>query len=325
MEQEHDPRLSNPTIRILFDGLFFLCFDTEKNPSNECQIGALTTASDHELSVTIVESVEAEDENYIYSHKTFSLHPSMSRYIGHVRLNVRSGSRRIDGVERYEYGNGEPIPRGRQEDYPANFKWIIDFENGEFHDQELDIADGVFSPVLHVNTGLFYSHELSTGKTYDLVKADVAKSYFGYVARTMAANIELEEDDEVVFERREGDYWVPLMPLYRDPDATYLIHLQNVCPKCKTTVEDTVKLARNLRETDALEVFEKHLYERAERLKEDDPKPIPPDGRSDFRYYYDAIRNYSGVERFDFELRDERGASPSVCYPTSGSQSRELP
>ncbi len=320
VEQEQDPRLDNPTIRILFDGLFFLCFDTEKNPSNECQIGTLTTASGHELTVTIVESVKDT-----YSHKTFSLHPSMSRYIGHIRLNVRSASHRIAGVERYKYGDGKPIPRGSLSHEPANFKWIIDVENGEVHDQQLDIAEGVFNPVLHVNTGLFYSYELSIGKTYDKVKAEVEESYFGFVARTMAANIELEEGDEIVLERREGDCWVPLLPLARNPDATYLIHLQNVCPQCKTTVAETVETARVLRQTKTVAELEVHLAKRAKMLLDNDPKPLPPDGHSDFTYYYDAFRNYSGVERYDFELRNERGLAPSICYAISGSQSREIP
>jgi hypothetical protein len=339
MAQVQDPRLYVPTIRILFDGLFFLCFDTEENPSNECQIGALTTASDHELTVTIVESVEVKKGSgqHLCSHKTFTLHPSMSRYIGHLRLNVQSKSRRIEGVERYGYDHGDPLPsRDSELTYPANFKWILDFENGEFHADPLDIAEGVFNPVLHINTGLFYS-DTPSSKKYDLVKADVATKPFGVVARTMGANIELEEDDEIVLERREGedcegeDCWVPLLPLARNPDATYLIHLQNVCPKCKTEVRDTVELAKQFQTLKTPDDLTKHLEKRMEELVSEDPdhpkdpKPIPPDGHSDFRCYYGAFRNYSGVEQYDFQLSVERGLSPSICYSVSGSKSREIP
>jgi hypothetical protein len=352
MEQDSTSASQLPTIKLLFDGLFFFCFDTQSEESKECQIGVLTTAFEHELSVTIVETIpETRGGETYYKHSTrvFSLGQSLCRLLGHIYINVRSKSRRIPGVTRYGYGNGDPL--ASREDTttdPENFKWIIDFENGEFSSDKLTIAPKVFSPVLHINTGEFRTHITAKG-LYNVVKADVTQKYFGHVAQTIAANIALEQDDGIFLEDASGK---PLWTLDRNPAATYLIHFQNVCPGCKQSPDSDVLAAEILQSATTHEEFVERQKKREEESKTIPPKyltmlaqkypgmspelldmlvsgndsnVIQENFRSDLQYYYDAFMHCSGLEKYDFKWTGGTGAAPLICYPTTGKMQQGLP
>ncbi len=53
MPHEHEPASATPTIHLIFDGLFFFCFDDDKG----CQVGVHTLAPRHQLTVTATETV----------------------------------------------------------------------------------------------------------------------------------------------------------------------------------------------------------------------------------------------------------------------------
>lgn len=325
MTDEQNPRDIRPTIKLTFNGLFLFCFDTDEEESNMCHAGVLTTGLDHELSVSIFETTNVgTDETPVYNHskKVFTLCQATCRMLGDVYLCVKPYSGKVEPVRRYEYGDGSPIDRS--DDYmetdPANFKWIIDFENGEFGDQKLDIAPGVFSPVLHINTGTFYT-DLVAEYSYDIVRADEARRGFGRVAETISANLELEPEDEIVLEDSNQN---PLWKLNRNSKATYWIHFQNVCPEYKTS------LATDFLKANMLAHGERSIEIEGEKLMEEPQdatkqKKVIQKVRSDFHYYYDAFRNRSGLQHHDFKLRGESGLYPSVCYSSTGSKQNSFP
>jgi hypothetical protein len=310
MDTADSPQSLTPTVKLLFDGLFFLRFDSKEDPARECQIGVLTTAINHELTVTIIETTEFKEGVYKYTNKVFTLSPSICRLLGDVNFHIRSATSQPN-VTRYGYGDGKPLPdRSDTDKYPWNYKWIVDFANGEFNEQKIVIAPGAFSPILHLNAGDFYTHAYSKTQ-YDVVKADVAERYFGWVAMTIGVNIQLRDGDAIVLER-DGK---PLWEFDRNPEATYLIHFQNTCPACTEPTQQDVALARNLYQANTYEEFIE--LEKA-RETTTTHKPIPPDGHSDLQYYYDAFIGCSGLDKYDFKAVNDSGAAPLLCYPAGG-------
>jgi hypothetical protein len=320
-----DPIARVPTVKILLDGLLLLRFDTNEETSTECQVGVVSTAFDHELSVSIIETLPAPkygSKAYIHNKRIFTLCPSTCRHLGSINLHVVSRSGRKQKVTRYGYGDGNPLQDRSADPDTQNFKWILDFTNGEFHDTKVAIARGVFSPVIRLNAGEFYTHA-TTEMEYDCVKADASKRYFGKMAQTIGVNIDLKDDEELVLQRPDG---TTLWPLKRHPKATYLIRLQNVCPACKTPVDTDVIKAQSLMTSKNEKEFrekEKALMlkdEKKDERKEEKKDPKERYGRSDLQYYYDAFTGFSGIEHYDFPpLRPLIGAKPLVCYPVSGS------
>jgi hypothetical protein len=218
---------------------------------------------------------------------------------------------------RYGYGDGTPLPdRSSVDDNDIeNFKWILDISNCEFNEKNVLIAPGVFSPVLHVKTGIFYTYAITTIQ-YNAIKADVSKSYFGYMAASIGLDIELNEKEELVLQHCGG---LPEWVLPRNSKATYLIHFQNVCPKCKTPVEESMEVAEELAKAKTLSDFIK--TQRKANLKDSagEPKPDPKLGHSDFQYYYDGFTSHCALDQHDFQPVPLSGAKPLVCYPIAGS------
>src|SRR5256885_10909141 len=65
-----------PALNLIFDGLFFLCFNTEgrpadEGPAGECRVGFLTTAPQHLITITGKRvGVDKPDFAFILSHAT---------------------------------------------------------------------------------------------------------------------------------------------------------------------------------------------------------------------------------------------------------------
>lgn len=290
-----------PTIQLVFDGLFFFCFDDtpdRKDPAKTCQIGVLSTALKHELFISITETREGKSKE-----QTLHFNHSMCRLIDDVRLEINKGDASI--IRRGYKGSSTPIsdrPNPTAEN-KTDFTWMLDFENGEidFKKAPRDIASDVFRPIIHLDAGEFYSKKLGP-LSFSCIDSEGSKREFGFVAETIGVDINLKPDEEVTLTIESS---VPLLDLSMkfkpEEGVKYLVYLQNVRPEHKR---------------DAVGGEMTHMTASTQTTPQ-----------SDLIYYYQAFKNCPGNEQYDLEPDmndDDRGAPPSICYPGGGSGSSSL-
>jgi hypothetical protein len=179
----------NPTVKVVFHGLFCFCFDGKK----ECESGIHNKTHEggahkhpHDLLVNVwVKNGECP------SAPIASLRIGDPKRFGDINLKV-SGTSLLDGT--YVYQNAQlPDPFDRTNSSPdplvtSDWRWVLDFEGPDFYDRHLDAKHPqTLRPSVHMNNGLFYTL-LRTNSTF---RREPGAKQLGHVAHFVAANIYL--------------------------------------------------------------------------------------------------------------------------------------
>jgi hypothetical protein len=316
---ETTPLDVTPTIRFFFDGLFFFCFnvDEDKQPI-EGQIGVLSTAPGHEFHITVIETrVDTANQNAVTRTKiSFGSNHSLCRRLGKIKLRIDGGANK---VERYHYESR--INRLKLSDQ-YNFGWLVDFENGELHSDQLSFVPGVLNPFFSLTRGLFYSYQLSKD-SYDAIKADTARREYGYMAMTMGVDINILPSEKISLQLGEKMPW----PIPLKKDATYFVLLQNLRPNndMPTAEEYLVTLDKFSRHGKGQKLSDISMGEMV-MGENSDSVPDPAGNVGDVPFFYHAFTNYNALQQYNFEKKGTggRGAKPLICYPSGGNKSRNI-
>lgn len=129
----------SPDITLVFRGLFLIAFEKEKR---FCQFGVIQ-ADRHCLKIDIKTRASSLLDTPEFSCKI----PDRD-----IHFEV---TRRASGVDTYEPG---PFQRNRRHDR-RDFRWILDFEGRELHNQQLPVRGGVLKRSVFVYNGLFYTRD----------------------------------------------------------------------------------------------------------------------------------------------------------------------
>jgi hypothetical protein len=214
-----------PALELVFNGLFFLCFNTDgkpavNDPAGECRIGFVTTAPQHKITITggqinpTTGKVDKPDFDLPLEH-------AEARKI-QVDLDVPG----VASPSVTRRGHSGTINRSDDKVNVDYFKWIIDMENIEMHNTKLRLIRGVLKPVLHVNIGEFYTRELSE-VTYKRTRVDTGEISFGKVAAITGVRIATLPQGKASLKVGASTY-----PLVAQPGMTYEVTFTNRCPKC---------------------------------------------------------------------------------------------
>ncbi|HEY0080228.1 MAG TPA: hypothetical protein VGB73_16580 [Pyrinomonadaceae bacterium] len=216
-----------PAVDLIFDGLFFLCFNTGgkpavNDPAGECRVGFLTTAQQHEIIIkgrrrnpSIPDVVKP-----VFEH---SLSHAEARRID-IDLNVPG----VVSPSVTRKGHEQVLNRfTRDQSNEEYFKWILDLENLEMHNTKLPLIRGVLKPVMHINIGEFYSRKLSNVH-YFRTKVDADNKKFGAVAAITGVRIATLPRGEAFL--NIGDK--PPESLVAPAGETFEVLFQNRCFKC---------------------------------------------------------------------------------------------
>lgn len=310
---------SNPALKIIFDGLFFFCFNSGGDPPNpavtdpasECRIGFLTTAPRHVITISGERKIPVGDQT-VKEKFDLTLTHKQVRKIAQISLDVPG----VVSPSVSREGHGESIDRNNPtEANKKHFQWIIDMEHPNLHATKLTLVPGVLKPVMHVNIGKFYTESLSDVK-YNLTKVDEEPKPFGKVAARTGLKIDTLPQGKASL--RIGDLNLPLV---EKAGATCEVILKNRCPALDGVREKLNQLKLRPVLEGIIELF--HSLS---------PDPTPEEIKdlllrlqgSDFPLYYHAF-DVKIRGQFDFEpIDEERAYPPAVCYATSGSETTNI-
>lgn len=279
-----------PALTILFDGLFFLCFNRQTDPATECQVGFVTTAPDHLLSIHIVEAVDVGEGEIEATEYSINLSTARARNMGQIELDVPGATASVT-----RKGQGMTINRQHPNDQDKDFfKWIIDLENEEMHNTPLTLMQEVLKPIFKITTGEFYTHELSkegdpvaTARKYERIQGNTKRKDFGAVAAIMGVRINTLPQGKAFLKAGEL-----ILPLVRKAGSVCVVEFKNRRPELQT---------------------------------KDDDGPPHAQHSSDFPNFYHAFA-VNPLERFDFKVKRNvmHAYPPAICYPSSGSKTSSI-
>ena len=215
-----------PALNLIFDGLFFLCFNTEGNPApndpaGECRIGFVTTAPPHKIIISGKRTFTVGDVTQTTEFERTYTHTEARR----IQIDLI-----VPGVESPSVTRrGHPTAINRQTPTDSNkefFKWIIDLENHELHNTKLSLIRGALRPVMHIPIGEFYTKDLSRVK-YFRTRVDSDRSEFGNVAEKTGVRINTLPRN--IAQLRLGE---TIIDLVTKPGETCEVKFKNRCPQC---------------------------------------------------------------------------------------------
>lgn len=213
----HTQELSDaPAIRLLFDGLMTICFDSIQS---QCQIGIPRDAPNHNLTIK-VERIFAGETKTITTLTGFDTKE--------ISFELSGGE---TGIKTYQKGNfvGNDL-----EDDPRDFRWVVDLEGPEFHNRKLSIKDGAFRQFINLKSGVFHSRLLSD------LDIDIKKHATGKVLKSRkvstitGVNIDLQPGEK--FFMHYGKQNKQTLELEAESDVTYTLTLDNLCPEAKSAL-----------------------------------------------------------------------------------------
>lgn len=212
------PVPENPTIKIAFTGLLAFSFDEQKK---NCQVGILNNVPDHSLRFKVFE-VTSSKKSPGSRKKILEINGEDNN--DDIILEVKRGDGKAEAIEFFTNG---PFTRDESDD-PQDFRWIVDIEGSEFHDRELAVVPGTFTPSFRVNDGLFYTGSIGLADV-QFNEVPVSELTEIYVAIFAAANIHLDEYCAATL--RFGPNAEQSLSLEFKEDTTYKIQVFNDCVK----------------------------------------------------------------------------------------------
>jgi hypothetical protein len=203
-----------PAIRLLFDGLMTICFDSKKS---QCQIGVPRAASNHELTIK-VEKTFAGETKTITTLKGFDTEA--------IAFALPAGE---VGIQTFQKGD---FSGDFAKDDPRDFRWVVDLEGPEFHNRKLSIKKGAFRQFITLKSGVFYTQSLS----YDEI--EIKKAATGEVLNSRkvstvtGVNVDLQPGE--MFALHYGGKNQQRLIFEAEADVTYTLTLDNLCPEAKS-------------------------------------------------------------------------------------------
>jgi hypothetical protein len=207
-------QLDSPTITLVFRGLFLLAFEKE---NKFCQVGVLK-ADRHCLKVNIKTNAASLPNS-----------PELSFEIpdGDICFEVAG---RPNAVDTYEPGLFLRDPSHDRRD----FRWVLDLEGPELHNGPLSIITGALNRSIFVFNGLFYTYDSHTVR----IVPPSSGPRVAFTAREIGCDIYLNEEEEAVF--RYGPDERHSIKLKKEPDISYEISVENICPEEEVESQSTV-------------------------------------------------------------------------------------
>jgi hypothetical protein len=226
-----------PTVTIYFRGLLGFCFGEE---FKYCQVGFHTKANNHEVKVSIYKK---QGNRIISAVPTLRFGHEMIRRSSDLWLDVEGETPPKQQTAEPYIVNGQGLTLIDDQD----FRHVADLEGENFYNRQLKIKDGVLTPSLYINRGLFYAAAL-TGHGYKTVLADsavddldhhahpstgavsqghVQDRRIGKVAREVGANIYLDDASQAVVLRAGKKWGAELFRFNREEDITYEVTIEN--------------------------------------------------------------------------------------------------
>jgi hypothetical protein len=93
-----------------------------------------------------------------------------------------------------------------------DFRWMLDFEDTLFYPDGVDVLPNKLRPVLYVNQGIFYTHQLSNSTFYQVkMPGNFGRRNVGRVPRLLGASLEIPSRGSAVLEI-DGDVKETLTP-----------------------------------------------------------------------------------------------------------------
>jgi len=151
---------------------------------------------------------------------------------GDIKFEV---TRRANGVDTYEPG---PFDRNRLHDR-RDFRWVLDFEGPELHDQRLPLRDRTLERSVFVFNGLFYTRDteeviikrpspiLHPGGGLVGSEFILPKPKDCLITKSIGCDIHLVGREEFVFRYGpNADYSIRLK---KEPEISYEISVTNLC------------------------------------------------------------------------------------------------
>jgi hypothetical protein len=209
-------------IKLLFTGLL----DFYWNGAEKFEIGALKEDA-HCLTIGIEKSIPGPGapppEYTVLTYRTTPVGGECDPLIiegDEIRLNV------------IKDGGAAPLPPdpiGFPHGAATDLRYCINMDGPDFHDSPdpLDISEGAFSPIIHINHGTF-SSELVVDVTQERANGTLVKPRLP-IARYVGAEIELNPD---AHESAELSYGVDLKgryPFDTAEGANYVVFIENGC------------------------------------------------------------------------------------------------
>jgi hypothetical protein len=249
--------LDSPTITLVFRGLFLLAFDED---NKFCQLGVIE-ADRHRLKINIKTNAASLPNPSALSFEI----PD-----GDICFGVLG---RTNAVDKYEPG---PFLRDPSHDR-RDFRWVLDLEGPELHDRQLTIRAGSLKRSIFVINGLFYTYYCRSVR----IVAPSSAAKVAFIAEEIGCDIYLYGEEEAVF--RYGPDEGHTIKLKREPDISYEISIENICPE------------------------------------EEGASPSPV---SDFAHYYDVV-DVPAAQQFKVDaFPPPPGSERNPCVPTSMGTTR---
>jgi hypothetical protein len=311
---------STPALNIIFDGLFFFCFNNGGNPpvpagsdlASECRIGFLTTAPGHKITISGVRTIPVGNNQSVTESFNFNLKHREARMIGNISLDVPGVT--TPSVRRRGYTTS--FNRLSNPSPPSDsFQWIVDLEQAPLHATKLTLVPGVLKPVMRVNIGEFYTESLSD-VPYNYTKVDEDPRLFGKMAERTGLIIATLPQKKASL--NIGDLSLPLV---EKEGATCKVTIKNRCP----ALEGVRETLNQLKLRPVLDGIMDVLNCLSFSTTPEDIKDILQQVQaSDFPFYYQAF-DVKVRGQFDFEPIDpKRSFPPAVCYVASGSETTDI-
>jgi hypothetical protein len=211
--------LDSPTITLVFRGLFLIAFEKD---NKFCQLGVME-ADRHCLKITI-------KTNAVSSQNS----PELSFEIpdGNIYFEVAG---RTNAVDTYEPGLFLRDPSHDRRD----FRWVLDLEGTELHNRKLPIKAGALKRSVFVRNGLFYTYDSHNVRIVE----PSSESRVALTAQEIGCDIYMDGEEEATV--RYGAGCGHSIKLKKEPDISYEITVENICPEeegaAPSTVSDFVR------------------------------------------------------------------------------------
>jgi hypothetical protein len=200
------PSVNKTIVTVSFSGL--MVFHKENGKSNY-EVGILSpeVAQDHTFTVKC--NGVPKERRQLPDGRSWTLEITNAQSISEVRPTERGHAAR------------RPDNREGQHD----FSWIVDLESSEFHGRSLNLKPGLLTPIIHLpNVGLYTKYksiDLRRGQGSD------ASTDFGFVAETIALDVELHEGQNLVL-RDDVSGREVFRLAYDHSHASYVVSLNNI-------------------------------------------------------------------------------------------------
>jgi hypothetical protein len=215
-----------PALNLIFDGLFFVCFNTggavaTNDPAGECRVGFVTTAPHHQITISGKQTTVVGGIEIIKTFQKVLTHAEARR----MEIDIDVPGAPSTSVFRKGYNDGtfSRTPTATNQEY---FKWLIDMENFELHNRKLTLIPNALKPVMHIRTGEFYTRKLSDVE-YFRTKVDTEQANFGKVAAVIGVRMATLPQNKAFLK-----IGAATLELATAAGETWEVTFKNRCPKC---------------------------------------------------------------------------------------------